>query len=246
MKVVAHRGASSVRPENTMVSFRHAIELGADAIEFDVQSTGDGHLVVIHDMSLDRTTDGHGPVFASRFDEVRHLDAGSWFDAEFAGMQVPTLAEVLSLDAVEFELELKSYGRAFVDQALAEVDAAEALDRVEFTGSNMPLLLLLQRLEPRARIGLFSPPQAAWMSDEVYEHHVVGVAETSGADVIHVPARCITRLIVDRLHDLGKAVHANDAADTSEVRRARSAGADRLSTNDVAMAIAALEGATER
>jgi glycerophosphoryl diester phosphodiesterase len=228
-----------------MLAFRHAIELGTDGVEFDVQSTDDGHLVVIHDMSLDRTTDGHGPVFASRFDAVRRLDAGSWFGVEFAAAQVPTLAEVLSLDGVELELELKSYGRAFVDQVLAEVDAAEALDRVEFTGSNVPLLLLLQRLEPRARIGLFSPPQAAWMSDEVYEHHVVGVAETSGADVIHVPARCITRSIVDRLHDLGKAAHANDAADTDEIWRARAAGADRLSTNDVAMAIAALdEGAT--
>lgn len=221
-----------------MVSFRHAIDLGADGIEFDVQSTADGRLVVIHDVSLDRTTDGSGPVFASSFDAVRKLDSGSWFGADFAGEQAPTLAEVLALDGVEFELELKSYGRAFVDRVLAEVASAQVVDRVEFTGSNVPLLLSLKRREPTARIGLFSAPQAAWMSDEVYEHHVVGVAETSGADVIHVPARCITPRIVDRLHGLGKVVHGNDAVDVGEVRRVLWTGADRVSTNDVAIAIA--------
>jgi hypothetical protein len=110
VEIVAHRGASSVCPENTMVSFLRAIELGADGIEFDVQATTDGQLVVIHDLSLDRTTNSRGPVFASTFETVRILDAGSWFGTEFEGEQVPTLAEVLALDGVEFELEIKGYG----------------------------------------------------------------------------------------------------------------------------------------
>lgn len=83
------------------------------------------------------------------------------------------------------------------------------------------------------------------MDDEVYERHVVGVAETSGADVVHVPARCITRMIVDRLRFLGKVVHGN-AADEHEVRRVLTARADRLSTNDVAMALAARTRHAER
>lgn len=71
-----------------MAAFRRAIDLGADGIEFDLQATVDGGLVVIHDLSLERTTTGHGPVFASRFEEVRALDAGSWFSTEYAGEQV--------------------------------------------------------------------------------------------------------------------------------------------------------------
>jgi len=74
--IVAHRGASEVCPENTLTAFRRAIEFGADGIEFNVQATGNGRLIVIHDLSLERTTNGHGPVFAAEFDKVRALDAG--------------------------------------------------------------------------------------------------------------------------------------------------------------------------
>lgn len=219
-----------------MAAFRRAIDLGADGIEFDVQATVDGGLVVIHDLSLERTTTGHGPVFAARLEEVRALDAGSWFSTEYAGERVPTLSEVLTLGDIDFELELKGYGESFVDGVLGAVRGAGVLERVEFTGSNVALLLLLKRREPAAVVGMFSTQQPAWMSDEAFEHHVVGVSETSGADVVHVRAACITARIVERLHRLGKIVHANDALDALDLRRAMASGADRLSTNDVALA----------
>ncbi len=219
-----------------MSAFRRAIDLGADGIEFDVQATADGGLVVIHDLSLERTTTGQGPVFAAGFEEVSALDAGSWFSAAYAGEQVPSLSEVLALDDTQFELELKGYGESFVDGVLEAVRGAGVLERVEFTGSNVALLLLLKRREPSATIGMFSTLQPAWMSVEAFEHHVVGVAETSGADVVHVHAPCITPGIVERLHRLGKIVHANDAVDATDLHRAIASGADRLSTNDVALA----------
>lgn len=237
--VVAHRGASTVCPENTMPAFRRAIELGAHAIELDVQATRDGRLVVHHDLTLDRTTSGHGPLFAADFDEVRALDAGSWFAPEFAGVRVPTLDEVLALDGVQFELELKGYGEAFVDAVLAAVHRAGVLDRVEFTGADPVLVALLRQRDPRATTGRFSAPRQAWMSDEVFEHHVVGTATTSGAAVTHVYARDITPAIVARLRELGMQIHANDAADAAEVRGAVEAGVDRLSCDDVALAVAA-------
>ena len=71
--------------------------MGADAIEFDVQATSDGHLVVIHDISLERTTNGSGPVFAARFEEISTLDAGAWFGPVDAGEHVPALSDVLAL-----------------------------------------------------------------------------------------------------------------------------------------------------
>lgn len=241
MFLVAHRGASAVAPENTLSAFHAAIEAGADAIELDVQASADGQLVVVHDSTLDRTTDGTGAVFETDGATIATLDAGSWFSPDHAGERVPTLDEVLGLGGIGFEVELKGYGADFLAGVLAAVAAAGVLDRVEFTGWNLPLLALLKRLEPSARTGLFSSRQPEWMPDQVFEHHVVGTAATSGFDVAHVYAGDLTPSISRRLHGLGLEVHANDAATAEDVRRAVQAGADRLSANDVDLALGVVE-----
>ena len=83
--VLAHRGYSAKAPENTMAAFELALAVGADGIELDVHMTRDGEIVVIHDDTLDRTTNGKGPVSDQTMAELRELDAGSWFSPEFAG-----------------------------------------------------------------------------------------------------------------------------------------------------------------
>ena len=94
---VAHRGHSIAYPENTLESYRKAIELGVEAIECDVNITRDGTLVMMHDTTLDRTTTGTGLVSASTWDEIQQLDAGGKFKPEFAGVQVPSAEETLLL-----------------------------------------------------------------------------------------------------------------------------------------------------
>ena len=220
-----------------MAAFRLAVEAGADAIEFDVQATADGKLVVIHDSTLDRTTAATGAVFETDAATIAQVDAGSWFSSEFAGEHVPSLEDVLGLDLVGFELEIKGYGAEFVEGVISAVHAADVLDRVEFTGSNLPLLALLKRKVPAARIGLFSSRRPSWMPDPVFEHHVVGTAATSGFDVAHVYAGDLTPTISKRLHNLGLEVHANDATTADDLRRAVRADADRVSVNDVDLAI---------
>ena len=115
--IVGHRGASAYRPENTMPSFELAVEQGADAIELDVHLTRDGELAVIHDETLDRTTDLAGAVAGRTMGEIRRADAGARFSAEdgtrpFAGhgLRVPTLPEVLDWlpDGVGLVVELKA------------------------------------------------------------------------------------------------------------------------------------------
>ncbi|MBB4286214.1 glycerophosphodiester phosphodiesterase [Roseospira goensis] len=96
-RVIAHRGASASAPENTLAAFRRAHALGAPWVEFDVKLTADGRPVVFHDATLDRTTDGHGPVADTPLAAFGDLDAGQWFDPAFAGELVPTLEEVLDL-----------------------------------------------------------------------------------------------------------------------------------------------------
>src|SRR3954470_18661165 len=88
---VGHRGASAYAPENTVAAFDEAVRLGAKGVEFDLRITADGNLVVLHDATVDRTTNGHGHVAnMTRFDLLR-LDAGSWMNRRFAGTRIPTL-----------------------------------------------------------------------------------------------------------------------------------------------------------
>lgn len=125
--VVAHRGASAYVPENTMAAFQRAVEMGADAIELDVHLSQDGELAVIHDDTLDRTTDGGGAVAALGMAMLRRLDAGARFarpdDAGFPfagqGLTIPTLTEVLDWlpDGVGVVIEIKA--RAAVDATVA-------------------------------------------------------------------------------------------------------------------------------
>jgi glycerophosphoryl diester phosphodiesterase len=96
--IVAHRGLLQHAPENTLANFRACLELRL-GFEFDVQRAKDGHLVCIHDDTVDRTTKGTGKVADLTLEEIRRLDAGSWFDPKFAGERVPTVEEVLALVA---------------------------------------------------------------------------------------------------------------------------------------------------
>ncbi len=94
--IIAHRGASSLAPENTIAAFDKALELGFRHMELDAQLSADGVAVVFHDFNLDRTTNGRGPLAARTFDDLRGLDAGSWFSPQFAGERIPSLDEVLA------------------------------------------------------------------------------------------------------------------------------------------------------
>ena len=134
MRVAAHRGFSEKYPENTMEAFRAALELGVDEIETDVRTSADGELVLIHDDTVSRTTDGTGKVCEMTLAELRALDAGSKKSAEFAGAKIPTLRELFELvkdhPTLTLDIELKEYpieGREALafevcDKALAMVD----------------------------------------------------------------------------------------------------------------------------
>jgi len=108
--VVAHRGASAYCPENTLVSFKRAIAMGADMVELDVQLTLDGEVVVFHDENLTRCTNGKGRIADYTLAELKKLDAGIWFDKEYKGTRIPTLVEVLSLckNKVAVNIEIKT------------------------------------------------------------------------------------------------------------------------------------------
>ena len=104
--IFAHRGASAHAPENTLAAFELAFQQNADVIELDSKLSADGHVVVIHDQSVDRTTNGFGRVSELTLAGLRELDAGSHFSATFHGEQIPTLVEVLEIFAGRISSDL--------------------------------------------------------------------------------------------------------------------------------------------
>lgn len=96
-KIIAHKGASGVAPENTLASFQAALDIGVDIIELDVRQTKDEEIIVFHDKFLDRTTNGTGNVHEYNLEQLKQLDAGSWFSSKFSDQKIPTLKEVLDL-----------------------------------------------------------------------------------------------------------------------------------------------------
>src|SRR5215212_1353200 len=99
--IIAHRGNSAMRPENTLLAFREALTVGADLVEMDVQLTKDGQVVVLHDVTVNRTTDGEGSVRDMTLAEVKKLEASfpAKFDSQYKGERIPTLRESLSCSA---------------------------------------------------------------------------------------------------------------------------------------------------
>jgi glycerophosphoryl diester phosphodiesterase len=153
--VIAHRGASGTRPENTLAAFRRAAELGAHMVELDVQLTRDREVVVVHDWTLERTTDGRGAVSAHTLAAIRRLDAGAWFGAGFRGERVPTLAEVLDSVALPVNVELKPIGDDGLEaRTLGVVEAAGAVGRVVFSSFAPTALERLRSLSPAVELAV--------------------------------------------------------------------------------------------
>jgi glycerophosphoryl diester phosphodiesterase len=148
---VAHRGLSRHAPENTMAAFRSSLQLRI-GFELDVRRSADGHLVCIHDATVDRTTDGTGSIVDYEASELRALDAGSWFDPAFAEESVPEVSDVFSalLDGPEGPLvwvDLKETGDGVEEQIVSLAQRYSVLDRLVFIGRAIRSLEVRQRLQ---------------------------------------------------------------------------------------------------
>ena len=123
--ICAHRGAMDTHPENTLAAFREAVSLGAHMIEFDVRTTKDGQLVILHDETVDRTTNGTGKISELMFDEVKKLDAGSWKSESFAKEKIPTLKESLDVIPEDIWLNIHIKGGEIIGRGVAQIIVEE-------------------------------------------------------------------------------------------------------------------------
>ncbi|RKY76892.1 glycerophosphodiester phosphodiesterase [candidate division KSB1 bacterium] len=146
--IVAHRGMSSLYPENTLVSFKKALELGVDMIELDVHRTKDKELVVIHDNSVDRTTNGKGKVDQLTLQELKKYSAGSWFSQQFEEERIPTLGEVFELVNKKTKLQIEIKQSGIEDVLVNFVEKYDMVNNVVCSSFNLRSIIKVRKLNP--------------------------------------------------------------------------------------------------
>ena len=225
----AHRGASHEAPGNTLAAFLLAAELGADGIELDVQLSRDGEMVVIHDFTLDATTDGHGPVADRTLDELKRLDAGSWFDPVFSGQRIPTLQEVVDAVGHRLLLNVELKTGHLRDDGLAGavvrfLEDNHLLDRVVVSSFNPLAIWRVRRLNPWIATGLLYAPDMPLLR-RPWSRHLVH------PDALHPFHTTVDAAYVKWARRKGYRVHTWTVDEGEEMERLLGAGADLIITN---------------
>ncbi len=241
--VVGHRGSSGTAPENTLASFREAIDAGVNMIELDVRMTRDYHLVVIHDRTVDRTTNGTGTVWSKTLQDLKLLDAGSWFSRDFKGEQIPTLREVMDAlpPKVGLNIEVKTDGDPRRERALEE-SLVLVLREQRMEGPCLVSsfdhrhLRRLHRLDPELALGaLYHPVRDIAKRPS-------GIARSTGATAFICSLKQVRRRMVDdaRRHRMVLGVYGVNSEE--DLDRACRYGVDAVVSDFPRKIIRALRG----
>jgi glycerophosphoryl diester phosphodiesterase len=242
MKIIAHRGASAVAPENTLAAFKEAIRVGADMIELDVRLSSDGAMMVFHDQDLSRTTDGNGPVEKRRLAELRELDAGSWFSDEFIGEGIPTLEEVIQTifpSRIELCIEIKiDPGREelrdkLVTDTLEIIESTRFQDRTTIVSFDRESISLSKAICPEIRNGLIFHREEVWTECEEEGY--------AGIDALSVCWNIVTAPRVAAAHRAGRKVIAWTIDREEELNLILPLSVDALASNNPEWLIEALK-----
>jgi glycerophosphoryl diester phosphodiesterase len=242
--VIGHRGAAGERPENTLVSFAHALAQGAAILESDIHPTRDGHVVMIHDDELERTTDGEGLVSHHTLAELQSLDAGHRFTSDGGrshpfrgqGLRIPTLDEAFRMfPGARFNLELKERTPGFVDGVLGLVRAAGRADRTLLAAGSDELMLELRRACAEHGVPVAIGASAGDVLRFVGAA-LKGEEPAPGPMALQVPADfagrpLVTDAFVRHAHAHGVAVHVWTINEPEEMRRLLALGVDGLVTD---------------
>jgi glycerophosphoryl diester phosphodiesterase len=233
--VIAHRGASSYAPEHTLAAFDLALQMEVRHIELDVDVTSDGHIVVIHDDTVDRTTNGSGAVTSHTLAALRALDAGSWFGAQFAGERIPRVDEVLtrSKGRAHIHTEIKGHSPS-LSQRAADVIRTHGMEgQVTITWFQKVRLEEIRAYAPELPTG--------WLVREVSDSTIVQ-AHAMGLTQLCPPAQGVTPELGRRLHAEGFVARAWGVTTEEILRQVVQAGADGMTINFPDKLIADLKG----
>jgi glycerophosphoryl diester phosphodiesterase len=232
--VIAHRGASSYAPENTLAAFDLALEMRVRHIELDVALTSDSHIVVIHDDKLDRTTDACGLVTSHTLAALREVDAGSWFAAQFQGERIPTFDEVLGRynGRVHIHTEIKGKSPS-LSQRTADLIRKHGMERqVTVTSFQSVRLEEMRAYAPELPRG--------WLVREINDF-TIAQAHTIGVTQLCPRADTVTPELVHRLHAEGFVARAWGVSTEALMQQSVEAGVDGMTVNFPDKLIAYLE-----
>ncbi len=227
-KVWAHRGASGYYPENTMSAFQEAVKQKADGIELDVHLTKDGYLVVCHDETLNRTTNGKG--FIKQYDlyELKQLDAGSWFDKKFKGEKIPLLEEAIDLvkkSNMELNIEIKA-GSIFYpgieEKVLKMIDKYGIRDKVIISSFDHYSLVKIKSMDKDIKTGIL-------YSEALYRP--TDYLKTTGANALHPNYITLTKDIVEEAHSLGVEINTYTVNKEEHIRMIKAMNVNAIITN---------------
>jgi glycerophosphoryl diester phosphodiesterase len=226
----AYRGASFEAPENTMAAFLLATELGADGIELDAQLAKDGEVVVIHDLALETTTSGHGPVRDKTVAELQELDAGSWFDPVFSEQRIPTLQEVVDTVGHRLLLNIELKTASLMDSNLARavvrlIEENGVQDRVIVSSFNHLALRKVRQLNQRIPIGLLYSPDMPLPVRRTWLRPLLR------PEALHPYYEMIDAEVVRRAKERGTRIHTWTVDDPGLMWKLTRLGVDLIVTN---------------
>jgi len=224
----AHRGASGYFPENTMLSFKKALELGATGIETDVQMTSDGVLVLIHDEFINRTTNGLGLVKDFTYDELNNLDAGSWFNENYSREKIPTAEQLIifaKANNILLNLEIKNGVIKYpgIEEKIIEMlYEYKYQNKVILSSFNHYSMVLCKEISKEIKTGLLY--MAGLYRPEVY-------CKYTGADALHPYFHSINKEIIDNAKKEGISVNPFTVNEEIHMKNLIFAGVNGLITN---------------
>ncbi len=232
--IIAHRGFKALYPENTLAAFRAAIDLGSPMIELDVTLTLDRDVIVIHDETLNRTTNGCGEVRAHTFRQLKALDAGSWFSAEFRDERLPSLDEVLSLCRGKTLVNVEIKPEAFEEDMKEDSIEAQVLSKIAAHGMTGDVIVSsFERKVIRRIAGMNGDkPLLAMLSEDPLDEGLLDVMERWGVFSYNPDHLTLTRDQVDRAHEKGLLVFTYTVNTEEDAKRCFDMGVDGIFTDD--------------
>lgn len=222
--VIGHRGFAASAPENTMPAFEKAVAQGVDYVELDVQLSVDRQIVVCHDDNLKRTTGMDAPLSSMTMEEIKQLDAGSWFSAEYTGTQIPTLEEVLDLinpTGIRIYLELKDIGedKDFPLEVYRLTQDCQMTDRCVFASFQYEYLKIIKDHDPNAKVLLNTTISETSLPDD-YPSDYYGIRFSS-----------FSAELADAIHQKGSVVFVWTVDDPEQMADVIAKGADGICSN---------------
>lgn len=233
--IIAHRGDKACAPENTLAAFKLAAEKGADAVEFDVQLTADGQVIVIHDPILDRTTNGTGKVSQAPLAALRDLDAGAWFSEKYRGERIPTLDEVFETVGkhLYMNVELKNYSTP-CDTLVFQV--VELIRKHGVQGRTLFSSFLPHNLR-KARFLLPGVPRGLLTMRGKWGSWGRAFGWRGDFFALHPNFVDVNPGLVDRVHAAGKRVHVYTVNTEGDIRKMIGLGVDAIFVGDLELAL---------